>query len=293
MAGRFPSTATPAPARASVDGTAALDSLAPAPEGWAPADDDSVGVENADGTGPFVLIVDHASNLIPPAFVNLGLSPTDLTRHIAWDPGALPLARALAARLDAPIVFSRVSRLIIDCNREPGDGDLVPVVSEVTAIPGNAGLTADAIALRIARYHAPFHNRIETVLRARSARGRSSALVGVHSFNPVYKGTARPWDVGVLFDDDERLSAPLIAALTADGDVTVGANQPYSPADRVYSTLSRHGSDARLARVMLEIRNDHLTDPAGVRRWAERIGRHLIRLSSAGIEDRGSNEAPG
>src|SRR6218665_471531 len=72
---------------------------------------------NAGGASPFVLACDHASNRIPEKYGDLGLSPRQRLMHIAWDPGALPVALRLSERLDAPLVFSNVSRLVIDCNR--------------------------------------------------------------------------------------------------------------------------------------------------------------------------------
>ena len=68
----------------------------------------------------------------------------------------------------------------------------------------------------------PFHEAIERSGRAtRLAAGRPVMLVSVHSFNPVYRGVARPWHIGIVHDDDVRLAGPLIAALrrqaAADG----------------------------------------------------------------------------
>ena len=82
---------------------------------------DTVGVSNPGGSSPFVLTCDHASNFLPAEFGTLGLAAADLSRHIAWDPGALPVARRMARALDAPLIESRVSRLVIDCNRRLDD----------------------------------------------------------------------------------------------------------------------------------------------------------------------------
>ena len=79
----------------------------------------------------------------------------------------------------------------------------------------------------------------------------------MHSFTPVYKGVRRPWHIGIIHDEDRRLAAPLIAALQRDR-VTVGVNQPYSPADRVYFTLERHARSRGLPCAMIEIRNDEI-----------------------------------
>ncbi|QPC90970.1 N-formylglutamate amidohydrolase [Mesorhizobium sp. INR15] len=230
---------------------------------------DTVGVMNPGGSSPFVLTCDHASNFLPAHFGTLGLATEDLSRHIAWDPGALPVARRMAEALDATLVETRISRLVIDCNRPLDAPDLVPPVSETTVIPGNAGLSDKQRAERIALSWQPFHGAIEGVIADRLARGQETRLVSVHSFTPVYKGRNRPWHIGIIHDDDRRLAAPLISALKRLAGVTVGINEPYSPDDRVYFTLERHARSRGLPCAMIEIRNDEISGEAGQRKWAD------------------------
>ncbi|WP_144377892.1 N-formylglutamate amidohydrolase [Mesorhizobium amorphae] len=242
---------------------------------------DSVRVTNPDGAGAFVFTCDHASNLLPAEFGTLGLPASDLARHIAWDPGALPVAQILSERLDAPLVETCISRLVLDCNRPLGAPDLIPPVSETTVIPGNENLSAEARQARIDRCWKPFHQAIEDLIEARTARGLETRLVSVHSFTPVYKGIDRPWHIGIIHDEDARLSAPLIAALEQQGGFTVGANQPYSPADRVYFTLERHARSRGLLCAMIEIRNDEIRDQAGQKKWGERLAGIFTGLEPA------------
>ena len=233
------------------------------------ASSDTVGVTNPGGSSPFVLTCDHASNFMPAKFGTLGLPAEDLFRHIAWDPGALPVARRMAAALDATLIETRISRLVIDCNRPLDAPDLVPPVSETTIIPGNAGLSDTQRAERIALSWRPFHDTIANIIDDRLARGQETRLVSVHSFTPVYKGKNRPWHIGIIHDDDRRLASPLIAALRRLSGVTVGVNEPYSPADRVYFTLERHARSRGLACAMIEIRNDEISGETGQRKWAD------------------------
>lgn len=155
-------------------------------------DNEAVEVVNAQGHGRIVIACDHASNFIPAEFENLGLPLEDLERHIAWDPGARPVALAMSKLLDAPLVCSRISRLVIDCNRPLSAPDLVPPVSETTEVPGNRDLGADDVARRAQLAHAPFHAAIDRLLIARERAGMETWLISVHSFTPVYKGVARP-----------------------------------------------------------------------------------------------------
>lgn len=234
-----------------------------------PAGFEPVRISNRQGRSPYVLVCDHASNFIPASYASLGLGPADLIRHIAWDPGALPVAARMAERLDAVLVESCVSRLMIDCNRPLDAPDLISPISETTRIPGNADMSAVEREARIALSWTPFHEAVEDVVMEREGQRLETLLVSVHSFNPVYRGVARPWEIGIIHDDDVRLAAPLIDALQRVPGLTVGINQPYSPADRVYYTLERHGRSRGLACAMIEIRNDEIARADGQWKWAD------------------------
>jgi len=250
---------------------ARLDGLAPT---------DAAKVTNRRGASPFVIVCDHASNFVPEEYGTLGLDRAELTRHIAWDPGALPVARRMADMLDATLVESCISRLIIDCNRPLDAADLIWEVSETTEVPGNRGLGADERARRVALAHRPYHDLIDAVVAERSKAGRATALIAVHSFTPVYKSVPRPWQIGIIHDDDARLAAPIIAALKKT-DAIVGVNEPYSPADRVYYTLERHARSRGLPCVMIEIRNDEIAEEKGQALWGDRLGGILADLAGS------------
>ncbi|MER9580523.1 N-formylglutamate amidohydrolase [Mesorhizobium sp. M0276] len=232
---------------------------------------DTVRVTNPGGSSPFVLTCDHASNFLPAEFGTLGLAAEDLSRHIAWDPGALPVARRMAEALDATLIETRISRLVIDCNRPLDAPDLIMSVSvsEKTVVPANQGLSADEREARVALAWRPFHGTIEKTIEDRLASGRETRLVSIHSFTPIFKGKNRPWHIGIIHDEDRRLAAPLISALKRLAGVTVGVNEPYSPADRVYFTLERHARSRGLPCAMIEIRNDEISGETGQRKWGD------------------------
>lgn len=245
-----------------------------------PAMHEPVKVHNLAGHSPFVIVCDHASNFLPPEYGTLGLDPSELTRHIAWDPGALPVAVMMAEALDATLVQSCISRLVIDCNRPLDAPDLIWRVSETTRIPGNQDLSSVERQRRIDLAYRPFHSTIEKVVSDRLAAGRETWLVSVHSFTPVYKGVARPWHIGIIHDEDERLAAPMVSALGEIDGITVGVNEPYAPSDRVYFTLEKHARSRGLPCAMIEIRNDEIAGEAGQRKWAERLSGVLRALDS-------------
>jgi len=234
-----------------------------------------VAVVNPHGRGPFVLVCDHASNWVPPTLQRLGLPPEELDRHIAWDPGALELSRRMSALLDAPLVHSTVSRLVLDVNRDPTHAGSVVPISEDTLIPGNRELSAQDRSNRVRAIYEPYHQALAEVIESRA----EPRLVAIHSFTPVYRGERRPWHIGVLSANDRRMADPLLASLRAERALHVGDNQPYAPADGVYHTLDRHHGERNLHSVMLEVRSDLIAEDSSLRQWAERLCRALLALS--------------
>jgi len=233
-------------------------------------------VENGAGAGPFVLLCDHASNRVADAYQPFGFAADQLGLHIAWDPGALGVARLLSGRLDAPLFWPDISRLVIDCNRPLDAASLIVVESEGRAVPANVGLSGTERARRIERVHAPYHDAIDACLTQRHASGLATILIAIHSFTPVYLGKARPWHVGIVFDEDARMANALIKGLAADPGFMVGVNEPYSPADLVYYSVSRHARTHRLPAAMIEIRNNEIGDEAGQKIWADRLAEILL-----------------
>lgn len=220
------------------------------------SDDTLVEVRNADVVSPMVVICEHASSFIPLEFGHLGLETSDRESHIVWDPGAKALAMRLAARLDATLIASKVSRLVYDCNRPPEAHDAIPVRSEMVDIPGNADLTVEEKADRAARFYRPFHETVARVVEGKT----NPILVTVHSFTPIYYGEPREVEIGVLHDADARLADALLSNLSGFALMTVRRNEPYGPADGVTHTLKAHALPGGHLNVMLEVRNDLLAD---------------------------------
>jgi predicted N-formylglutamate amidohydrolase len=236
----------------------------------------SVLVSNVRGQSPFVIVCDHASNRIPAKYGDLGLSATERLSHIAWDPGALAVSRALSETLDAPLVQSTVSRLIIDCNRDLDAPDLIWTLSEATRIAANENLDDEERQYRIDRVHRPYHASIETLLEARRHAGQETILICMHSFTPVYHGEARPWPIGLIHGADTRYTQAVFDALAMEEPgLNIGWNQPYAALNGVTLTLEKHGDGRGLDATMIEIRNDEILEPAGVALWSSRLARCL------------------
>ncbi|MFA6266732.1 MAG: N-formylglutamate amidohydrolase [Pseudolabrys sp.] len=234
-----------------------------------------VTIHNAGGTSPLLLVADHAGKRIPAALGDLGVSETERARHIGWDIGIAGVSRRLADALDAVLIQQNYSRLVIDCNRPPGVPSSIPEISEVTAVPGNAGLSEADKAMRVAEIFQPYHRAIEAELTRRLQSGHPVALVAMHSFTPVFKGFVRPWHAGVLYNRDDRFSKRLKALLEAEGDLTVGDNEPYRVDDLTDYTIPVHGEKRNLHHIAIEIRQDLIADDAGEAAWAARLARLL------------------
>jgi predicted N-formylglutamate amidohydrolase len=226
-----------------------------------------------------VLLCDHASNHVPAELDNLGLTATELTRHIAWDIGAAGVAETLSERLDAPAILCGTSRLVIDCNRQLTALSLIPAVSDGTPVPGNAGLSEAGRTERIERWFKPYHDAVEGVLIERAARGADSIVVAVHSMTPVLDGRSRPWQIALSSYDDRRLIEPLLEALRAPGDLVVGDNEPYCIELAVDYSIPFHALRRGLLHLQVEFRQDEIADAAAQRRWALRFAEALLRNS--------------
>ena len=241
----------------------------------APSEKPAAEVINPDGQAPIVLVCEHASAYVPESMAGLGLREEDRLSHAAWDIGALAVATRLSDLLDAPLVASRVSRLVYDCNRPPEAPDSIPAKSELIEAPANANLSTDERQARIAEVYEPFR-----ALLTRTIVGRGQvlpALVTIHSFTPVFFGVERSVELGILHDADDRLARAMLTAAPEFTSLKAALNEPYGPKDGVTHTLKEHALEAGLLNVMIEVRNDFVGDDAGAGRVAEALAGMIER----------------
>ena len=247
-----------------------------------------VRVINGAGASPYVLLCEHASSYIPQSYGGLGLEEAELARHIAWDIGAANVARALSKELDAPLVMAGYSRLLIDLNRPTFSATSIPEMSETTVIPGNVGIRAEERAHRISSYFDPFQAEVRRLLDARRQAAMPTAIVGVHSFTPVFKGVARPWHAGILYRKSQRFGHALAEALGGPS-AHIAENEPYQIEDDSDYTVPVHGEARGLDAVLVEIRQDLISESEGALTWAARLSSAL----SACVEMLVTAEHPG
>jgi predicted N-formylglutamate amidohydrolase len=227
------------------------------------------------GRSNFVIVADHAGRRIPRRLKDLGLPASELQRHIAWDIGALGVARQVAAALDAPLLAQNYSRLVIDCNRDPKVATSIPRLSETVEIPGNIGLSEEQIAARRAEIFDPYHHQLRGLLDERSAAGRPTILVAQHTMTDIYKGVRREMHAAVLYNRDRRFAGRVLDMLRRDADLLIADNEPYFVSDETDYTIPHHGEGRGLPHVEIEIRQDLVADDDGQAEWARRITRAL------------------
>jgi len=223
-----------------------------------------VEVSRAQAGSAIVLVCEHASPHIPAELNNLEISPAAQRSHAAWDPGAVAVARGMSEALDAVLVSSSVSRLVYDCNRPPSAPDAMPTRSETFDVPGNVGLSDAAKEARVARYYTPFRDR----LAAEVARRADPIVVTLHSFTPVFHGTAREVEIGILHDSDSRLADAMLGVASG---YDIRRNAPYGPEDGVTHTLQEHAVRHGHLNVMIEVRNDLIAETPAQAKMAQTL----------------------
>jgi predicted N-formylglutamate amidohydrolase len=219
-------------------------------------------VTNPGGSSPILFIGDHAGRAIPQSLNGLGLPPEALDLHIAWDIGVAGLGERLAGSLDACFIRQAYSRLVIDCNRQPGAADSAPGSSDGVVIPGNLALGPPDLAARREAIYEPYQARIAEELDRRERLGRPSVLVSLHSFTPVFQGYARPWRFGVLHLRNSALSDRVLALLKRELGTEAGDNEPYAM-DQIDNTIPLHVASRALDYLELETRQDLIADATG------------------------------
>jgi predicted N-formylglutamate amidohydrolase len=237
-----------------------------------------VRVLRPDANSPFFLTADHAGRAIPRRLADLGLPASELRRHIAWDIGIAGVTERLSESLGAIAVLQYYSRLVIDCNRRPEWVTSIPVISELTEIPGNSAPSPSERQARRREIFDPYHEEITRLLDRRQQARAPTIVVAMHSFTPVFKGVARTVEVGILFssnDHDLRLPHIMLDLLRAEGGLRVGENEPYAITGASDYTVPVHGEGRGLPHLEIEIRQDLIANADGQAAWAARLARLL------------------
>ncbi|MBJ7534611.1 N-formylglutamate amidohydrolase [Rhodomicrobium vannielii ATCC 17100] len=245
---------------------------APSSESWK-----SFEVSPGDPDTRLLVLCDHATNLMPPEYGKLGLDDVQLNRHIAYDIGALGIAREIGRRLRATVVSSRFSRLLIDPNRGEDDPTLIMRISDGAVVPGNTHVDEAEVERRIAAFFRPYHAAVAAEIDAMLARGQIPVIFSMHSFTNVWRGVPRKWHAAVLWDKDPRLPIPTLKQLRERTGFEIGDNEPYSGFLR-NDTIFRHATLRGLPNVLVEVRQDLIREEAGQLEWAAILADSLAAI---------------
>jgi len=220
-----------------------------------------------------LIVADHASNHVP-AGVDLGVADDVLQLHVAIDIGVAGVSRKLCQVLGCGAVLAGVSRLVIDFNREEDAPGLIPAVSDGIAIPGNAGADVEA---RLAAFYRPYHAAVAASLESIER----PFILSLHSFTPSLASRpeeVRPWDIGILYNRDDRAARIAIPLLEQSG-LHVGDQLPYA-GTALNATMNLHAEDQGRPYLGVEMRQDHVGSDTGVRRMAEALAPVLLTCSN-------------
>jgi predicted N-formylglutamate amidohydrolase len=223
--------------------------------------------------GGILVVSDHASNRVPDD-IDLGIAADLLGQHIAVDLGVAEVAQTMAARPGTAAFLGNVSRLVCDFNRDEHAPAVIPIASDGHAIPGNS-LSHEAHQARLDRFFHSYHAALAALLE----EAPPALIVSLHSFTPrlATSDEARPWQVGVLYNEDDRAARIAIPLLQAEG-LVVGDQQPYS-GKLLNATMNRHAEADGRPYLGIEIRQDEIASPLAQAEWADRLHRIANRVA--------------
>ncbi|WP_343060613.1 N-formylglutamate amidohydrolase [Quisquiliibacterium transsilvanicum] len=233
-----------------------------------------------------VISCEHGGNEVPGPYAPLfaGLE-AQLESHRGWDPGALQLARQLAAALNAPLHAATTSRLLVDLNRSIGHPHLF---SEATRPLPRAERNAI-----VDRYYRPHREHVEGEIGRRIASGSRVIHVASHSFTPTLQGEERRADVAWLYDPrraGERAFARdwMTAFARLRPDLRVRRNYPYRGRDDgLTALLRRRHPDECYVGVELEV-NQRFVERGGAP-WEELRAQLVEALATVMLDASGDN----
>ena len=238
-----------------------------------------INIFNGDKESNFLVICDHASNFIPQEYNNLGLGESVLDTHIAYDIGAREVAIGLANILECPLIMPGFSRLLVDPNRGLDDRTLIMKISDRNKIPGNIyddlKKEKEERKYRINNFYRPYHRKIEECINRAREKGLFPCIVSIHSFSPSWKGKERLFDLGFLWDKDDRMTKIFLRYFKENENLKIVDNKPYSGRLR-NDTLYKHATSRGLPHLLIEIKQDLISDQNKVLNMSNLLSKPLL-----------------
>lgn len=224
----------------------------------------------------FILLCEHASNFIPAELNGLGVDEATINSHAGYDLGALALAKLMMKKLNSPLIAQQVSRLVYDCNRPPSEPSSMPIKSEIYRINGNENLSQEDRDIRTEKYYKPFNELILSLIENEINDKNHVVIVTIHSFTKTYNNEDRTTEIGILHDVDRRYSDAILQVAQNDNEFKFERNQPYGPQDGVTHSLKEYALPHGLHNVMIEVRNDLISNDKDQEIMAEKLATYLL-----------------
>ena len=223
-------------------------------------------IENKRSNNKLLITVEHAGNLIPKK-LNLGLNKQDLSRHISYDIGIKGVALEICKKTNFKCILSRYSRLVVDLNRPHNSKECIREKSDGSIILGNKNLSTNEKKERLLNFHIPFHDFVAHTIN----KIKPKVLLSLHSFTPKLNEEKlnRPWQCGVLYGESLELGKKCIEFLRDKHSLCVGDNQPYKIEKGGDYTIPIHGDERNIPAILIEIRQDLISEVKGQKKWAE------------------------
>ncbi|REE05698.1 N-formylglutamate amidohydrolase [Marinoscillum furvescens] len=187
---------------------------------------------------PYVLVFtcEHAGNQIPDTYITFFQhAKAALESHRGWDPGAIPIAEALARHFEEPLFAHYQSRLLVEVNRSVDHEQLWSEFSDV--------LTLEEKEAVLELYYWSYRNRVETHIANLVSEGYCVVHLSVHTFTPIWKGKKRDVEIGLLFDEDraseKEFCEELGVYLQQQCEYIIRSNEPYQGSADGFTTYLR------------------------------------------------------
>lgn len=222
-----------------------------------------------------IVTCEHGGNQIPARFAECFADHRGLLlSHRGFDHGALDFARTVAHRSRAPLIASRISRLLVDLNRSADHPALHG--AELALSPA---WREDALRT----IWTPYRAAVERIVAQRIAAGLQVLHLSCHSFTPLLHGRMRATDIGLLHDASRAREAALCRdwrrrLAHALPRLRVRLNHPYDGAsDGLTTTLRQRYGAQRYLGIEIEINQKRIVpNPRHWRALRDALVRQLL-----------------
>ena len=216
-----------------------------------------------------LLSCEHAGYKVPKHYMHQldAENQALLSTHRGWDRGALVLAKEISKLENAPLFFTEISRLLIDCNRSLNHKNCFG--------PAFRELSAEVKEQIAADYYHPYRNSLVESIQRLQKQGAKVLHLAFHSFTPELNGRVRNAEFGILYDpcraSELAWANAMMKGLKAqEFPWRVRRNYPYlGKADGFTRYLRSKFSDEIYAGFELEFNQKLFVDPVEAKRLAK------------------------